>query len=462
MDQAGEYALKEKELGLWHGIFQSFSHVAPAAEVAILITGTALVAEGSTPLIFILAPLIVLLWLNTNYQFSKYISSSGGYSAFSRAGLGKSIGDMTGWLFFFNEFLTYTGFALLSFAAFIYLLAPSITAITYLWIPIILIPLLFTTFFVYRGVKLSLNYAAYTGFIETAVLTISAIIIIVKLGSANTFTVLTAEPVHNDFSIIGLGLLFGLYSYGGTGSVVALGEETKHPETVIKKAILYGWLLVVIPLALNAYALTVGWGLSNISTFGTSPDPGVIEYFKYLGPFGGWIFVAIVINSFFDFGIAINNSLTRMLYYLSRDSNILPRFLKKTHAKYGTPSNAIITVAVISFIIAVASGLIFGPFVGALVIEGAASIAFMLQHALATFSLPFYAHREKILRISSHIIIPAAALVFIAFAIFSTVYPVPPFPFNLPAYMVVGWILIGALLISMVGTHKMGAGQSST
>jgi amino acid transporter len=449
--------LKEKELGLWHGIFQSFSHVAPAAEVAILITGTALVAEGSTPLIFILAPVIVLLWLNTNYQFSKYISSSGGYSAFSRAGLGKASGDMTGWLFFFNEFLTYTGFALLSFAAFIYLLAPSITTITYIWIPILLIPLLFTTIFVYRGVKLSLNYAAYTGFIETAVLILFALIIIFKLGPANNLTVLTAAPVHNDFSIIGLGLLFGLYSYGGTGSVVALGEETKRPKTIIKKAIIYGWLLVVIPLALNAYALTVGWGLSNIATFGSSPDPGVIEYFKFLGPFGGWIFVAVVINSFFDFGIAINNSLTRMLYYLSRDSNILPKYLKKTHPKYGTPSNAIITVAVLSFIIAVGSGLIFGPFVGALVIEGAASIAFMLQHAIATFSLPFYTHRERLLRISTHIVIPAVALGFIAFAIFSTVYPVPAYPLNLPAYMVIAWIIVGALVIAMIGAHQKGS-----
>ncbi len=98
----GSNKLKSNELGLWHGIFQSFSHVAPAAEVAILITGTALVAEGSTPLIFILAPLIVLFWLNTNYQFSGYVASSGGYSAFARAGLGKSAGDITGWLFFFN------------------------------------------------------------------------------------------------------------------------------------------------------------------------------------------------------------------------------------------------------------------------------------------------------------------------------------------------------------------------
>ena len=463
MENSGdiETKLKPNELGLWHGIFQSFSHVAPAAEVAILITGTALVAEGSTPLIFILAPLIVLLWLNTNYQFSKEVASSGGYSAFARAGLGKSAGDITGWLFFFNEFLTYTGFALLSFAAFVYLLSPSITSIPYLWVLLLLIPLFFTTAIVYRGVRLSLNYAAYTGFIETAVLIIAALIIIFKLGSSNTFSVFTAVPVHNDLSIIGLGLLFGLYSYGGTGSVVALGEETKEPKKVIKKAIVYGWLLVVIPLALNAYALTVGWGLSRISSFGNSPDPGVIEYFNFLGPFGGWIFVAVVINSFFDFGIAINNSLTRMLYYLARDSNVLPKFLTRTHPKYGTPYRAIITVAIVSFIIAVISGIAFGPFVGALVIEGAASIAFMLQHSLATLSLPVYSKKERQLKILVHIVIPVIALGFIAFAILSAVYPVPAFPLNLPAYMVAAWIIAGVILVAFVSRYGRGKGKLS-
>ncbi len=97
---------------------------------------------------------------------------------------------------FFNEFLTYTGFALLSFSAFVFLLTPTISSIPYLWIPILLIPLIFTTAFVYRGVKISLNYAAYTGFIETAVLTVAALIIIVKLGSANTLVVFTTAPVN--------------------------------------------------------------------------------------------------------------------------------------------------------------------------------------------------------------------------------------------------------------------------
>ncbi|WP_449463670.1 APC family permease [Tardisphaera miroshnichenkoae] len=410
-------------------------------------TGTAIASGGSTPLVFVLAPIIVLLWLNTNYQFSKSIASSGGYSAFARAGLGQAAGNITGWLFFFNEFLTYTGFALLSFSAFIYLLFPSLSGIPYSWIALALVPLAFTTTLVYRGIRVSLDYAVYTGFIEVGVLTIGALMIIARLGSANTLEVFTTAPVHGNLSLIGLGLLFGLYSYGGSGSVVALGEEAKDPNKTISKSIIYGWLLIVVPLALNAYALTVGWGISNMSSFAASPDPGVIEYFRYLGPVGGWVFVAVVINSFLDFGIAISNSLTRMLYYLARDGNILPKFLSTTHPKFGTPRNAVLTATLTSLVIAILSGEVFGPFMGALVIEGAASIAFMLQHFFATLALPFYAKRNKILNVTRHVLIPIAALILMAFAILSTVYPAPAYPLNLPAYIAAAWALLGLFLV---------------
>lgn len=446
--------LKSNEIGLWHGIFQSFSHVAPGAEVAILVTGTAIVALGSTPLVFVLSGLIVLVWLNTNYQFSKTVATSGGYSEFARRGLGHGAGNITGWLFFFNEFLTYTGFALLSFSAFIYLLSPTITNTPYLWIPLMIPPLLFTTFFVYRGVKFSLDYAAITGIIETAFLVIGAIVIILKVGAGNTLSVFTPAPVGNNLSVVGLGLLFGLYSFGGSGSVIALGEETKNPLKVIKKAILYGWVLIMIPLVLNAYALTVGWGLPKISTFGTSPDPGVIEYFRYLGIAGGVVFVVIIINSFLDFGIAINNSLTRMLYYLSRETKMLPSYMSQTHPKYGTPHKAIITVAFASFITAILSGLAFGPFVGALVIEGAASIAFMLQHFIATTSLPIYSRKIGNFKLFYMLVLPLIAIIFIAFAIFSTVYPVPSYPYNLPAYIIIAWTAIGGVVLYLVTKRK--------
>lgn len=47
--------LKHNAVGLLHAIFQSQSHVAPAADVALLVTGTAAIALGATPLVILLA-----------------------------------------------------------------------------------------------------------------------------------------------------------------------------------------------------------------------------------------------------------------------------------------------------------------------------------------------------------------------------------------------------------------------
>ncbi|MEM3820776.1 MAG: hypothetical protein QXM58_03515, partial [Candidatus Micrarchaeaceae archaeon] len=50
-----ESGLMRNAVGMIHAIFQSQSHVAPAADVALLITGTAAIALGATPLVILLA-----------------------------------------------------------------------------------------------------------------------------------------------------------------------------------------------------------------------------------------------------------------------------------------------------------------------------------------------------------------------------------------------------------------------
>ncbi|TRM82941.1 APC family permease, partial [Sulfolobus sp. F3] len=53
-----EYTLKKGAVGLWHGVFQSFSFVAPAGDVAILLVGTVAFAEQYTAISVLLAWLI--------------------------------------------------------------------------------------------------------------------------------------------------------------------------------------------------------------------------------------------------------------------------------------------------------------------------------------------------------------------------------------------------------------------
>ncbi len=59
--------------------------------------------------------------------------------------------------------------------------------------------------------------------------------------------------------------------------------------------------IVGTSLIVPAYALTVGWGVSQMSTYATSPDPGLIVYYKYLGLVGWALLVAFTINSYFSY-----------------------------------------------------------------------------------------------------------------------------------------------------------------
>ncbi|TRM85997.1 hypothetical protein DJ521_06600 [Sulfolobus sp. E3] len=72
-----EYTLKKGAVGLWHGVFQSFSFVAPAGDVAILLVGTVAFAEQYTAISVLLAWLIYGLFMITPYEFSKIKANAG-------------------------------------------------------------------------------------------------------------------------------------------------------------------------------------------------------------------------------------------------------------------------------------------------------------------------------------------------------------------------------------------------
>jgi amino acid transporter len=47
----------------------------------------------------------------------------------------------------------------------------------------------------------------------------------------------------------------------------------------------------------------------------------------------------------------------------------------------------------------------------------------------------------------SRFVIPAAAIVLLAYTLLANVYPVPAFPFNLFPYVVLAWLLVGAIVM---------------
>lgn len=63
--------MKRGAVGLWAAVFQSFSFVGPAGDVAILLVGTAAFALGATPLAVLVAWALYGLWMVVPIEFSK-------------------------------------------------------------------------------------------------------------------------------------------------------------------------------------------------------------------------------------------------------------------------------------------------------------------------------------------------------------------------------------------------------
>lgn len=137
---SSRFSLKKNAVGKWHAVFQAYTHVAPSGDIGILLTGVALFALGASPLAVILSWGVYLLMVNTNYRFTKRVSHAGGYYAIGGHGLGGFFGFMNGWVYLLDEMIIYPSFGLLGFASVVFLLSPTISSISYIWAPLILIP----------------------------------------------------------------------------------------------------------------------------------------------------------------------------------------------------------------------------------------------------------------------------------------------------------------------------------
>ncbi|ARM77069.1 hypothetical protein B6F84_04650 [Acidianus manzaensis] len=401
--QIQEYKLKHNAVGLMHGIFQSISHVSPAGDVAILLTGTVAYAGAYSALAVLIAWLIYGMWMNTPYQFSKLRSNAGGYYAY--ASLGSKILSIPTFLSYTeNEMLGGPAFGILGFASFFYLISPSITAIPYIWIAFASFVAAYGFIISYLGIKESLSYAFYTGIAEVLFLGLASIAIIFRLGSLNTFTVFS--PPTYILPLVFLGMVFSILDFTGLGTVITVSEEIKEPKKNIGRSIIYAFLLTGFALILPAYALTVGWGLGNISTFATSPDPGLIIFGKYLGIIGFILLTIFVANSYLSFIIANSNVVSRIAFSASRDGVLLPKWFYYTHPKRKTPVRTLMLWLGVGFGSTLISGLVLGPFNGALLLLTISGIGVIFEHIFANIGLTIFAKKQDQFDVFKHGFVP--------------------------------------------------------
>ena len=459
--KGSETKLQKDAVNTIRGVFQSFSYVGPAADVAILLLGTVEFSLIATPLAIIVAWLIYGLWMITPYEFSKYKANAGSYYAYSASATkGGALGPFAlfSWM---GENFTGQSFGILGVAGFIFAISSYISGIPYLWIGFAVIITLYMFILPYFGIKISTNYMAITGIMELLVLLVGSIIIIIKLGAHNTIA-----PFEFPAGAVGsffFGVVFSIVDFTGLGTVTTLSEEVRDSKKRVKRSLVIAWVLSGLALIPASYALVTGWGLSNIGAYANSPDPGLLVFRQYLGPVGFVLLIIFTINSYFSYGVSKTNAVSRIWYSGARDGVVYPKLVGKLNSKHKTPGNAMILWLGVSFVLDLILGLIYGPTNAGLVLLTMSGIAIIFVHITANTSLTLfsrnYLKKEGKSSILLHYIAPTVASALGAIVIYFTVesniatYLSTPTSINL-AYMVIVifalvWVLVGATAVAL-------------
>src|SRR5438445_7556223 len=338
--------LERNAVGLAPTLFQSITHMAPAAAVAFSIIVGAQYAGGSLPLAVLFALVACLLVAISIGQLARHLPSAGGLYTYSARGLHPTAGFFVAWGFMLAEPLV---------APLLYLIFGNVIGVfltnhfntpTSLWAPFSAAAGLGVWFLVYRGVRISTEAGVAMGAFELVVFLALAITLIVAAGSHNPLSVCSPNP--DNAHVLGsvfAGMVYTVLAFIGFEASVPLAEETKDPRRTLPRAVILSCVLIGLFYLVCYYGAMVYFGptvaadpTNGFFAFnGGAPADGLAS--KVWGPLSILVLLAII-NRAFANSHAGANAATRVGYALGR-VGILPRALAQVRPRYKTPYIAV-------------------------------------------------------------------------------------------------------------------------
>jgi amino acid transporter len=465
--------LGAKRLGLGDVIAQSVGFMGPvfsAAFVIPLVVGV-ISASGkgggtASALSVLIAGVGVfaLGWLISRY--ARQIHSAGSLYDYVSRGLGERIGVAAGWLY-------YMGIVMLTIA--LYLLAGGYIQSTlvsdfsvnpmppWAWTLILMVGLFAVLYF---GVRISTRAQLMLAGISLAVVLGFFIMVIVKLGSANSAVPFKPSSSADGWSGIFFGVLYGVLMFTGFETAANLAEETPKPERHVPIAVLATAGIATAWYLLAAYVEVAGFHYSLKAITAASSAPlFALGAPASAGGYGGtWIDRLLELVVLFDMmavGIGCAVSASRGIFAMARDRRI-PAPLATVSKRHGTPLGAICFV-----IGAVVVGVILEQFATSLFALPATPHYFSLFAWGSTFGgfalvvvylLVAVGSIRSFARAPGRALIFLAALVGIAItggAIYGSFYKVTSPTILAPWYAII-WLAIG-LIVAFVSKGRKQA-----
>jgi amino acid transporter len=438
--------LREHSIGLPQVLFQSITHMAPAAAVAYSLLLSVFNAGPVLPLAVLLALVACLLAASSIGQLAREMPSAGGLYTYSARTLGPAAGFFVAWLFLLFEPLVAPFLFLEGGWAIRDVMQNEVgwhwTGQWWIWVLALAAIVFMLT---YRDIRISANAGVLLGIFEIGVF--AALAIWMLASNAEHLNLAAFNPDHSPSGYTGVfkGMVFAILAFIGFEASAPLGEEAKNPRRTIPLAVVGSCFAIGLFYLLASYAWVYGAGFNDFLGEATkNPDPW--RTLAKLFWAGGWVLVFVaIVNSIVANSNAGFNAATRVFYAMARNG-AAPAPLARTHPQFKTPYVAIVVNTVIAIVLSIVLGWKWGPLNGFYMLATAATVVVILVYMLVMLGCAVYFWRGGRFNPLLHGLFPLAGIVLFAFPLFYQFHPIPPAPLNYAVWWAVGWVALGIVV----------------
>ncbi len=446
---AERVGLRSECLSFTEVLGQSISNIAPSATPAFTIPAVFILAGNGTWLAYLFATVAVLLvGLHISY-FSKRSASPGALYTY----ISDAAGPATGFISGSGLVLAYllTGAAVLPcFASFTNVVLGALGAPAVPNIVFCIVGIVAAFFVVYKDVVISAKLMLICEGISLFMIIALGIIVFVKSNFTLYTHLFTLEGVSLDS--IRLGLVLAFFSFVGFESATALGHEAKNPFKSIPKAILISGAFVGVLFTIFSVLEIVGFATAGSDLSQTTAPLNDLAAQNGVSLLGIFISVGALI-SFWSCAVACITAGARIMHSMG-NQKLVPSVFGKVHDKNETPHIAIILLAALTFIIPTIL-LMFGiePIMIFSYVGTVATLGFLFNYILMVVSAPIYLHKRGELK-AKHVILAIVTFAILMIPFVGSVYPLPPYPFNLFPFIFLAWLVLSAVWYMVANSRR--------
>jgi amino acid transporter len=425
----------------------SLAGLAPTMAMALGTAFAASEAGGAAPLSYLLGFVGSLCLGFVIMKFARrYVAAGVGFT-YVRVGFGVTAGFTAGWVYACAWMFGVAVNSAIASNALVAVFALHGDTVNWLvfFIPMIVI----CAGINYVGIKPSVRAQVTLELGSMAALAIIMAFVLAKGGAHG----LSLSPFNPHYSTkgwggIGYGMIFGFSGFAGFEAAVALGRETRNPRRSLPRAVLYSLVGAGLFFVYITYCLSVGYGVRNGATWAADATPLNTIANKYAGSTWAQTVDVLVALSGFSGAMGIVTLSSRVFYDMGRGGVGVP-WLVERHKRFNTPTRLVLIICTVALVTGVLVGETTTPatvvgFIGSATTLGLILVYFSIALAgLRKFNAPDSRAGQNAFAQAVSIVLPIVAMGLLGYAFYSSVIPVPAFPYNLAPYLVVVFALIG-------------------